>query len=51
VNDTREVPVDSCDGIDRIPIVELALEDINGMCDLLPGYQLFVDYANSAVSV
>ena len=51
MNDTREVPVDNCDGIDRIPIVELALEEINGMCDLLPGYQLFVDYANSAVSV
>ena len=49
-NDTRKVPADNCDGIDRIPIMELALEEINGMCDLLPGYRLVVDYANSAVS-
>jgi len=49
-NDTRKVPVDNCDGIDRIPIVELALEEINGMYNLMQGYQLVVDYANSAVS-
>ena len=49
-NDTREIPVDNCDGIERIPIMRLALEEINGRCDLLPGYQLVVDYANSAVS-
>ena len=41
----------SCDGIiDRIPTVKLALEEINERCDLLPGYRLVVDYANSAVS-
>ena len=49
-NDTREIPVDNCDGIERIPIMRLALEEINGRCDLLPGYRLLVDYANSAVS-
>ena len=49
-NDTREIPVDNCDGIERIPIMKLALEEINGRCDLLPGYRLIVDYANSAVS-
>ena len=49
-NDTRSIPVDNCDGIDRIPIMKLALEEINGRCDLLPGYRLVVDYANSAVS-
>ena len=49
-NDTREIPVDNCDGIERIPIMRLALEEINGRCDLLPGYRLVVDYANSAVS-
>ena len=42
--------VDNCDGIERIPIMRLALEEINGRCDLLPGYRLVVDYANSAVS-
>ena len=50
-NDTREIPVDNCDGIERIPIMRLALEEINGRCDLLPGYRLVVDYANSAVSI
>ena len=49
-NDTRGIPVDNCDGIERIPIMKLALEEINERCDLLPGYRLFVDYANSAVS-
>ena len=28
-NNTREIPVDNCDGIERIPIIRLALEDIN----------------------
>ena len=50
-NDTRGIPVDNCDGIERIPIMKLALEEINERCDLLPGYQLVVDYANSAVSL
>ena len=50
-NDTREIPVDNCDGIERIPIMKLALEEINERCDLLPGYRLVVDYANSAVSI
>ena len=50
-NDTRGIPVDNCDGIERIPIMKLALEEINGRCDLLPGYRLVVDYANSAVSL
>ena len=49
-NDKREIPVDNCDGIERIPIMKLALEEINERCDLLPGYRLVVDYANSAVS-
>ena len=49
-NDTRGIPVDNCDGIERIPIMRLALEEINGRCDLLPGYRLVVDCANSAVS-
>ena len=49
-NDKREIPVDNCDGIERIPIMKLALEEINERCDLLPGYQLVVNYANSAVS-
>jgi len=49
-NDTRGTPVDNCDGIDRIPIMKLALEEINERCDVLPGYRLVVDYANSAVS-
>ena len=49
-NDTRGIPVDNCDGIDRIPIMKLALEEINERCDLLPGYRLVVDYANSGVS-
>ena len=48
-NDARGIPVDNCDGIDRIPIMKLALEEINERSDLLPGYQLVVDYANSAV--
>jgi len=43
-------PADNCDGIDKIPIMKLALEEINERCDLLPGYRLIVDYANSAVS-
>jgi len=50
-NDTRGNPVDNCDGIERIPIMKLALEEINERCDLLPGYRLVVDYANSAVSI
>ena len=50
-NDTRGIPVDNCDGIERIPIMKLALEEINERCDLLPGYRLVVDYANSAVRV
>jgi len=50
-NDTRSIRVDNCDGIDRIPIMKLALEEINERCDLLPGYRLVVDYANSAVSI
>ena len=49
-NDTRGIRADNCDGIDRIPIMKLALEEINERCDLLPGYRLVVDYANSAVS-
>ena len=49
-NDTRGIPVDNCDGIERIPIMKLALEEINERCDLLPGYRLVVAYANSAVS-
>ena len=49
-NDTRGIPVDNCEGIERIPIMKLALEEINERCDLLPGYRLVVDYANSAVS-
>ena len=49
-NDTRGIPVDNCDGIDRIPIMKLALEEINERCDLLPGYRLVVDYADSGVS-
>ena len=49
-NDTREIPVDNCDGIDRIPIMKLALQEIDERCDLLPGYRLVVDYANPAVS-
>ena len=49
-NDTREIPVNNCDGIERIPLMRLALDQINGRCDLLPGYRLVVDYANSAVS-
>ena len=49
-DDTRAIPVDNCDGIERIPIMKLALEEINERCDLLPGYRLVVDYANSAVS-
>ena len=48
--DKREIPVDNCDDIDRIPIMNLALEEINERCDLLPRYRLVVDYANSAVS-
>ena len=48
--DKREIPVDNCDGIDRIPIMRLALEEINERCDLLPGYRLVVNYANSGVS-
>ncbi|XP_065917614.1 gamma-aminobutyric acid type B receptor subunit 1-like [Dysidea avara] len=47
LEDQREYPVDNCDGIDRIPIMKLALEEINERCDLLPGYRLVVDYANS----
>ena len=50
LNDRRGIPVDNCDGIDKIPIMRLALEEIDERCDLLPGYQLVVDYANSAVS-
>jgi len=50
-NDTRSIRVDNCDGIDRIPIMKLALEEINERCDLLPGYRLVIEYANSAVSV
>ena len=50
-NDRRGIPVDNCDGIERIPIMKLALEEINERCDLLPGYRLAVDYANSAVSI
>ena len=50
-NDTRGIRVDNCDGIDRIPIMKLALEEINERCDLLPGYRLVIDYANSAVSI
>ena len=50
-NDGRGIPVDNCDGIERIPIMKLALEEINERCDLLPGYRLVVDYANSAVSL
>ena len=50
-NDKRGIPVDNCDGIERIPIMKLALEEINERCDLLPGYRLVVDYANSAVSL
>ena len=38
--------MDNCDGIERIPIMKLALEEINERCDLLPGYRLVVDYAN-----
>ena len=49
-NDTRGIPVDNCDGIERIPIMKLALEEINERCDLLPGYRLVVHYANSNVS-
>ena len=49
-NDTREIPVDNCDGIERIPVMKLALEEINERCDLLPGYRLVINYANSAVS-
>ena len=49
LNDTRVV--DNCDGIDRIPIMKLALEEINERCDLLPGYRLVVDYANSNVRI
>ena len=49
-NDTRGIRVDNCDGIDRIPIMKLALEEINKRCDLLPGYRLVVDYADSGVS-
>ena len=49
-NDARSIPVDNCDGIERIPIMKLALEEINERCDLLPGYRLVVDYANCAVS-
>ena len=49
-NDTRGIPVDNCDGIERIPIIKLALEEINERCDLLPGYRLVMNYANSAVS-
>lgn len=52
-NDTSEdasaIPM-ACDGIDRMPIMQLALEEINKRCDLLPGYRLVVDYANSNVS-
>ena len=50
-NDRRGIPVDNCDGIERIPIMKLALEEINERCDLLPEYRLVVDYANSAVSL
>ena len=50
-NDTRSIRADNCDGIDRIPIMKLALKEINERCDLLPGYRLVVDYANSGVSV
>ena len=49
-SDRRGIPVGNCDGIERIPIMKLALEEINERCDLLPGYRLVVDYANSAVS-
>ena len=49
-NDKRGIPVDNCDGIEDLPIMELALEEINERCDLLPGYRLVVDYANSGVS-
>ena len=49
-NDTRGIPVDNCDGIERIPIMKSALGEINERCDLLPRYRLVVDYANSAVS-
>ena len=48
-NDGRGIPVDNCDGIERIPIMRLALKEINERCDLLPGYRLVVDYANSNV--
>ena len=46
----NSISIHNCDGIDRIPIMKLALEEINERCDLLPGYRLVVDYANSAVS-
>ena len=49
-SDTRGIPVDNCDGIERLPIMKLVLGEINERCDLLPGYRLVVDYANSAVS-
>ena len=47
-NDTKVIPVDNCDGIERIPVMKLALEEINES-NLLPGYRLVVDYANSNV--
>ena len=50
-DDNRGIPVDNCDGIERIPIMKLALEEINERCDLLPGYRLVVDYANSNVRI
>ena len=47
-NDTKVIPVDNCDEIERIPVMKLALEEIN-QSSLLPGYRLVVDYANSNV--
>lgn len=48
-NDMKVIPVDNCDGIERIPVMNLALEEINERSDLLPGYRIVVDYANSDV--
>ena len=47
--DMKVIPVDNCDGIERIPVMNLALEEINERSDLLPGYRIVVDYANSDV--
>ena len=48
--DPLDKTVNNCDKMHRLPMVRLAQEEINERCDLLPGYQLVIDYADSGVS-